>query len=84
MSKLDPQIAEFMRGVKVAAEYVDAAICNLGAVLISGDVPNGLWGVAENVETILELANIDVQSAVEDFLHDAEMLEADESTKVAA
>ena len=82
MLKPNPQIAEFVCGVKAAAECVEAAICNLDAVLASAAVSNRLWAVVANMSTILELANMDVQSAVEDFLHEAETLPA--STKLAA
>ena len=48
MLKPNPQIAEFVCGVKAAAERVEAAICNLDAVVTSG-VPDRLWGVADDL-----------------------------------
>jgi hypothetical protein len=87
MSKSNPQIAEFMRGVKVAADRVEAAISNLDDALLSGAESNGHWHAYADVSTILEIADYDIQSAIEDFLRDAETLpatEADEITKVAA
>ena len=59
MLKPNPQIAE-------AAEMVESAICHLDYVL--GASPDEVRDVAAHASSMLEIANIDIQGAIEDLL----------------
>jgi hypothetical protein len=63
-----PVFTDLLRRVRATAEVVEAWICELDAVL--GEFPDEVWGAAATASAVLEIANCDIQAAVED-LHTA-------------
>jgi hypothetical protein len=59
-----PEFADLVCRVRATAEVVEAWICELDAVL--DEFPDEAWGAAATASAVLENANIDIQSAIED------------------
>jgi hypothetical protein len=60
-------LTDLLRRVRVAAEAVESGICQLDSWLGEfRNAPDETWDAAANAMAVLENANLDIQSAVED------------------
>jgi hypothetical protein len=62
-----PSSTDLLRRVRVAAEAVESGICQLDSWLSEfRNASDETWNAAANAMAVLENANLDIQSAVED------------------